>query len=290
MTTPSNTSLPTLAEATQWMSEQFLQADIDQPRMDARLLTAHAAGVRPQDILMYGERPLNADQWMTVQTLCCRRCQHEPVSRIIGQRGFWTLDLSLNADTLDPRPDTETLIEAVLDAEPERPRPLRIIDFGTGTGCILLALLSEYPNARGLGVDISPQAVAMARHNAQANGLAERATFMAGDWGQGIDGPFDVLVSNPPYIAEAEMAGLDRDVTAYDPYRALVSGPTGFEAYETLIPQMAALAAPGALLGLEAGAGQAARLLDLLKTNGCDTVWTRPDLGGILRCTLGRRP
>ncbi len=284
----SSLSLPTLEQAAAWMADSLFRGGIDGGRRDARLLTAHALGLRPHDILMDGQRPLTAADWQAVQAIATRRLNREPVSRIIGQRGFWTLDLGLNADTLDPRPDTETLIDAVLELCPDHDAPLRMVDFGTGSGCILLALLSEYPQAQGLGIDIAPGAIAMAKDNACRNALNARAHFQRGNWAAGLSGPFDLIVSNPPYIAETEIPALEPEVTAHDPMRALVSGVSGYECYEALIPQLAALAAPGAWVVLEVGHTQAQKVGELLEQQGFSLRPPRADLGGILRCVIGQ--
>jgi release factor glutamine methyltransferase len=272
------------------MAETLAAAGVEDAHRDARLLTAHALGLPAQAVLVDGGRVLDTAQWQAVQDIAARRARREPVSRILGSRGFWTLELGLNADTLDPRPDTETLIDAALALIPDRQAPLRVVDFGTGSGCILLSLLAEFPHAQGLGVDIAPQAVEMARQNASTNGLAARAQFTVGHWAQGLSGPFDLIVSNPPYIAEAEMATLEPEVTAYDPLRALVSGPSGLECYQALIPQLPAIAAPGAWVLLEVGHTQAQQVGELLVGQGFVLFPPRADLGGLLRCVIAQWP
>ena len=276
----------TLDSACRWLAARLSDAGIADARRDARLLVAHALGLEPQRLLIDGDRLLGSADLVALEAVAARRCAREPVSRIIGSRGFWTLDLTLTPDTLDPRPDTETLVEAVLAARPDRQAPLRMLDFGTGSGCILLALLSEYPAAQGLGIDIAPGAVAAAEANARRNGLDQRARFQCGNWAEGLSGPFDVIVSNPPYITDAEMAGLEPEVTRYDPPRALVSGPSGLEDYQRLIPALPALLAPGGLVALEVGHTQAQAVSALLVASGFDAPWTRQDLGGIARCVV----
>lgn len=266
-------------------------AGVEDPRTDARLLLAAALGLRSQDLMLYPERPVAAGEVARAEALIARRAGREPVSRILGRRGFWTLDLALGPDTLDPRPDTETVVEAVLAQRPDRRAPLRIVDFGTGTGCLLLALLSEYPQARGLGIDVSPGAVAVAEANARTNGLADRAAFRVGDWGNGVEDDFyDVAVSNPPYITEAEMAALDPEVLEYDPRRALVAGPDGLEAYRRLIPDLWRVLRPGGLAALEVGKGQAERVASLLRDAGFARPWNRSDLAGVERCVGADMP
>lgn len=280
-----------LGAACAWVASQLQAAGVPDARRDARLLTAHALGIAPQRVLIDTEQPVTLDQQSALAAITERRCQREPVSRILGSRGFWTLDLTLTPDTLDPRPDTETLVEAVLAARPDQQAALRMVDFGTGSGCILLALLSEYPAAVGVGVDIAPGAVAAASANAERNGLADRASFQCGNWAEGLaeqGRAFDVIVSNPPYIATHEMAALDPEVTRYDPLRALVSGPSGLEDYQRLIPQLSAVLAPGGLVALEVGFTQADSVAELLRSQGFSEVWTRADLGGVARCVMAQ--
>ncbi|MFN3075561.1 MAG: N5-glutamine methyltransferase family protein [Alphaproteobacteria bacterium] len=194
------------------------------PRLDARILLAHVLGETPGAVGLYPERALTDEQIQAFERLLSRRRDREPVSRILGQRGFWTLDLALSPDTLDPRPDTETLIEAVLEACPDRSAPLTMLDLGTGTGCLLLALLSEFPRALGVGVDLSPGALLTARRNAVAAGVADRARWVGSCWAGALTGSFDVIVSNPPYVPDAEIAGLEPEVARFDPRLALSGG------------------------------------------------------------------
>jgi len=278
----------TVGEAVERLTHALAGVGVETPRLDARLLVAHAIGVPPQDVLLRPERPLEAAEAAAVAMLGRRRAGGEPVSRILGTRGFWTLDLEVSADTLDPRPDTETLIEAVLDAEPDRAKPLRILDLGTGTGAILLALLSEYPKATGLGTDIAAGAVETARLNARRNGLQDRAAFRTADWGEGIDETFDVVVSNPPYIPNGDIAGLAPEVRDFDPHRALAGGPDGLDVYRLLAPQLPRLTRPGGLVALEVGVDQAADVAAILNAAGISTTWNRADLAGVSRCVCGR--
>ena len=209
-------------------------AGVDTPELDARLLAEHALGLTREQLLMNPDAPVAPEAAARLHALVERRAAREPVSRILGERAFWTLELALNPDTLDPRPDTETIVEAALDALPGRDAPLRILDLGTGTGCILLALLAERPNATGLGIDLSPQAVAAAAANAAPNGLAERARFQTGNWGDGLAERFDLVVSNPPYIPSGDIASLDPEVREHDPLRALDGGTDGLDAYRAI--------------------------------------------------------
>jgi release factor glutamine methyltransferase len=174
---------------------------------------------------------------------------------MLGVREFWGLDFALSADTLDPRPESETVIEAVLGRRPERDRSFRILDLGTGSGCLLLALLSEYRAARGVGVDIAPGAAATARRNAVAVGLAARASFVVGDWGTALAGGFDIVVANAPYIASGDIPGLPREVRDFDPHVALDGGPDGLACYRAITADLKRLLVPGGLCAGEIGAG-----------------------------------
>lgn len=284
--------MATAGAAAEALTRRFAAAGIDTPRLDARLLVAHILGIRPQDILLRPDTPLPPDAEGALEGLARRREAREPISRILGHRGFWSLDLAVSAETLDPRPDTEALIEAVLEAMPDRSAPWRILDLGTGTGCILLALLAEFPTATGVGLDIAPGAVATASANAEALGLAGRATFALCDWTQGLaglDGDFDIVVSNPPYIPDGDIAGLEPEVRSHDPLRALAGGPDGLDAYRTLAPLVAGRTRPQGLVAFEVGIGQAADVTDLLHRVGFISVWNRADLAGVDRCVCARR-
>jgi release factor glutamine methyltransferase len=207
---------------------------------------------------------------------------HEPVSRILGAREFWGLTLEISPATLDPRPDTETLVEAALRLRREG-QAVRVLDLGTGSGSILLALLSAWPEATGVGVDIVPEAVAVAARNAERHGLADRARFQIGDWGIGLDGPFDVVVSNPPYITDAEMAVLAPEVANFDPARALRGGADGLAAYRAIASQLKSLIAADGVVLFEVGQGQAESVAAILTDHGfCQAAYAH-DLAGVAR-------
>ena len=221
-----------------------------------------------------------------------RRDKGEPVARILGHKEFWGLPLALSPETLVPRPDTETVVELALEMLRKGPanKPSRIADLGTGTGAILLALLSELPDATGIGTDISEGALATAEDNAVQLGLAARASFIRCDYASELTGPFDLIVSNPPYVATGDIAGLAREVRDHDPLQALDGGPDGLAAYRALIPQAARLLAGGAALVVEAGQGQA-RDIEALMTEAGLTPQSPPraDLAGIFRAVGARK-
>jgi release factor glutamine methyltransferase len=265
-------------------------AGVDTPDTDVRILLQHALGLDAAGYrLKRSDDVLTAAELSRIEALLARRETREPVWRILGQRGFWTLDLALSPATLEPRPDTETIVEATLAALPDRNAPLSILDLGTGTGCILLALLSELPNARGLGVDRAEGAVATASANAVANGLGERARFRLGDWGDGLDGGFDVVVSNPPYIPSGEIADLAPEVRDHDPAAALDGGADGLDAYRQIAPQLPKLLVPGGIAALEVGVGQAQAVSTLVEAAGLRLTGVIRDLASVERCVRAEK-
>ncbi|ARJ68279.1 protein-(glutamine-N5) methyltransferase, release factor-specific [Magnetospirillum sp. ME-1] len=270
-------------------AQRLAAVGIDTAHYDARLMVAEVLGVEMRRLPASHHAELNGGESARLAAMLERRLAREPMSHILGRRGFWTLEFQVTADTLDPRPDTETLIEAVLAALDDKGRPRRLLDFGTGSGCILLTLLSELGHATGLGIDASPAALAVAERNAQALGLAARAEFRLGDWGAGLDGAFDVILSNPPYIPDGDIDGLEPEVARFEPRSALAGGPDGLDCYRRLIPHMARLLAPGGIAALEVGAGQAADVSALLAAAGLAGATTRRDLGGVERCVMVRR-
>jgi release factor glutamine methyltransferase len=259
-------------------------AGIDEPRHEARLILALALGIEPATVLGWPERVVQPERAVAADALIARRAAGEPVSRLRGKREFWSLDFALSPDTLDPRPDSETLIAAALADIADRDTKLRVVDFGTGTGCLLLALLSELPKATGIGIDISPGAVAMAQSNAMALGLADRANFRVGDWDTGVDSPADVILSNPPYISSSEIGRLPRDVVAFDPRTALDGGPDGLSAYRSLGAAIRRLLVPTGRAYIEIGAGQGLQVARIMGELGVTVTAMRRDLAGIERC------
>jgi release factor glutamine methyltransferase len=245
---------------------RLVAAGVDTARLDARVLVAHALGVTPDDVLLHGSRALGTGERRSIGRLVERRARREPVSRIVRRREFWSLPFRVTPATLDPRPDSETVVAAALAALGDPSRRLRILDLGTGTGCLLLALLSELPAARGLGVDVSAAALRVARANARALGLKPRARFRRGSWAAGLDGRFDVIVSNPPYIPSSELAGLAPEV-GFDPVGALDGGADGLAAYRAIGRALPSLLAPTGIAALEVGAGQAERVGAILEQN-----------------------
>lgn len=262
---------------------------ISSARLDARLLLGHVLELNKTQLFAHPERPVSDAEADKVETVIARRERREPVSHILGRREFWSLDFAVSAATLDPRPDTETLIEAVLAAIPDREAPLKLLDFGTGTGCIPLTLLSELPHARALAVDISPSALAVARQNAERLGLAGRIAFVEGSWGEGLAGSFDIVTSNPPYIPDAEIDGLEPEVARWEPRSALAGGTDGLDCYRALAPDIARLLVPGGIAALEVGMGQDADVAAIMAAVGLTLREVRADLAGIGRCVVMTR-
>ncbi|MER2520313.1 MAG: HemK/PrmC family methyltransferase [Bdellovibrionales bacterium] len=348
-------------------SARLAEAGVESAARDIRILLAHALGLQRTDLLTQTDRVLAKDEIFRIEALLKRREAREPVSRILGEREFWSLPFGLNEATLDPRPDSETLVEMALgmakkffpnsghrehseamqshegvrrdydSGSPRRYAPrddvygqvspdlskisldgsLIVLDLGTGSGCLLLALLHELPSAYGLGLDVAPRAVEQAKINAERLGLAERATFAVADWndvslselarnmmpplpnppheGEGIaagfrqDYPlnFDVIISNPPYIPRGDLTGLMPDVRDYDPRAALDGGEDGLDPYRLLVPQLPALLAPNGCAVFEVGQGQAQAVAEMFRQAGFRDVTIRRDLGGIERCVGG---
>ncbi|MSP32955.1 MAG: peptide chain release factor N(5)-glutamine methyltransferase [Pseudolabrys sp.] len=281
----------TITTARQALAEKFRQAGIDSADADARLLVAHALGIDRAALITNGERALSAGEIKTIDALGARRLKREPVARIFGVKEFWSLPLRISEAVLVPRSETETLIEAALDfvvrgglgMKNLRMEGLRILDIGTGSGALLLALLSELPNARGTGTDISRPALDIASANAERHGLASRCSFVECDIAAGLPGPFDLIMSNPPYIARGDIATLAPEVRDYDPVLALDGGSDGLNGYRAIAHEARRLLAPGGRLIVELGAGQESAVRTLFTNAGLTAGAARNDLAGISR-------
>lgn len=280
-----------IEEAVRLVAQMFKLAGIDEALVDARALIGHALNLERAQLLSHADRILESREINAISALAARRLKHEPVSRILGHRGFWDLDLYVSPDVLVPRPETETVVEAALDIvlrSGMRQEKLRILDIGTGTGAILLALLQELPNAIGIGTDLSEAAAAVARGNAERNGLAGRAGFVVCNMADGVEGPFDLVVSNPPYIPHAEIATLMPEVRDYDPVLALDGGTDGLDAYRAIARDAARLLAPRAHLTVELGIGQESAVAALFMQARLTVSRARPDLAGIPRALIAQ--
>ncbi|TAI62642.1 peptide chain release factor N(5)-glutamine methyltransferase [Bradyrhizobium sp. Leo170] len=275
------------------LAARFKSAAIDSAELDARMLLGAVLRLDLTGMITAASRTLTENEAAELEAFARRRLAGEPVARILGQKEFWGLPLKLSAATLVPRPDTETVVELalqILRADGALGKPLRIADLGTGTGAILLALLSELPAATGYGTDISTEALETARANALALGIEKRATFIACDYASGLSGRFDLIVSNPPYIPSADIADLAVEVREHDPLAALDGGDDGLDAYRVLIPQAAGLLAPGATLVVESGISQSEAIEALMTAAGLVPAGPpRADLAGIPRAVAGRK-
>lgn len=283
---PSRHAPGTLGYVVDQAAARLTAAGVETARLDARVLAAHVLGRDSSFVLTHPETVLGPEDDQAVSALIDRRAGREPVSRILGEREFWSMPFTVTAATLTPRPETETLVEHAVARMHDAGRSdaaLRVLDLGTGTGCLLLAVLSELPNAQGLGIDISTAAVAVATANARRLGLAARAGFRRGNWAAGLDGPFDLILSNPPYIAEGDGPRLDPEVREFDPPGALFAGDAGLDAYAAIAPQAARLLAPGGFVIVELGQGQEDAVAGIFRNAGLMHDGTRADLAGIPR-------
>lgn len=262
-------------------------AGIDSPVLDARLLLEAGAGVSRLEIVTDPRRPVSEAQVNAVNALTARREAREPVSHILGCKHFWTLDLAVNAHVLTPRPETEFVVEVGLQETLPADAPHRILDLGAGSGAIILALLKERPNASGVAIDISNEALEMVRANAHALGVTDRLEIRQNDWAKDLDEQFDLVVSNPPYIRSGDIEGLAPEVSRYEPWLALDGGDDGMVAYRIITAALPRLLKPGAAFALEVGLGQAEGVKALAEAAGLTTDEPRRDLAGIPRVVVG---
>lgn len=272
-----------LKEALTRTASSLADAGIPDPRREARLLVRYATGWDDAAILNDPDRLLDSTQAATLDAMAARRASREPMAYIVGEREFWSLPFRVTPATLVPRPDTETVVEAVLADVGDKPRTLRILDLGTGSGCLLLALLSEFPNASGLGVDISASALEVAKVNAVRLGFDVRAMFRIGDWLDGIEERFDVIVANPPYVPDRDIPGLDVDVRSFEPLGALAGGRDGLDAYRRITGRLGKVLAVGGIACFEVGAGQVDSVAAIFAGQGFRIHAVHADLAGIPR-------
>jgi len=283
----------TVEAARRVLTKRFEAAAIDSAELDARLLVGSATGLDLTGLITQAARPLSVAEAARVTDAANRRLAGEPVARILGRKEFWGMPLQLSAATLVPRPDTETVVEMALEmlrAVPISNVELKIADIGTGSGAILLALLSELPNAYGVGTDVSQTALTTAKANAVNLGFGERSAFVACDYASALSGPFDLIVSNPPYIRSADIVGLAAEVRDHDPHRALDGGADGLDAYRALVSQVDPLLVLNGALVVEVGHDQSAQVEQLMTAAGL--IHDRPpkaDLAGIPRAVAGRK-
>jgi release factor glutamine methyltransferase len=254
---------------------RLTDAGIDDAPRDTRRLLAHALGIAPDRLALHLRDPVDAAAQARFDGVIAARARRQPVAQIIGRRRFWGRDFAVTRDVLDPRPDTETLIAAALDR-----RASRILDLGTGSGCILLTLLAEWPDAQGKGTDMSAAALTVAAQNARSLGVADRATLIRANWTDMITGTFDLVVSNPPYIAADELPGLAPDVRDWEPHAALSPGPDGLAAYRAILPALPRLLAANARVLLEIGPTQGGAVAALARAAGFGRIAVLKDMDG----------
>jgi release factor glutamine methyltransferase len=280
-----------LAELMHRAEARLKAAGADNPTLDVRLLMAHALDLDRAQLLVRSDQMLTDAEQECINTLLTRRANREPVSRILGQREFWSLRFNVNEATLVPRPDSETLIEVTLKllSSLDDDTELRILDLGTGSGCLLLSLLHEFQNATGLGIDKAPKAVEQAADNAEHLGFALRAKFKTGNWTDDITETFNVIISNPPYITHSDIDFLMPEVREHDPHLALDGGDDGLDVYRFLIPQLPRLLKPHGLAVFEIGEGQGAAVKALFQNSGFKDIVGHQDLAGIERCVTAKQ-
>jgi release factor glutamine methyltransferase len=277
----------TLVQAWTAAKARLQAAGVDGPVIDARLLVEAAAGASRTDIIADPHRALSDVQESVLEDYIARRERREPVSHILGRKGFWKIMLSVTPHVLTPRPDTETVVERALRDFPED-RAFNVLDLGVGSGAILLAILAERPAAKGLGVDVSEDALAVARENAANLGLESRTALLRGDWTRGLgDAGFDLVVSNPPYIPTGDIETLDPEVRDHEPRIALDGGADGLDAYRTLAPEILRVLKPGGRFAVEIGFDQSRAVEALFREAGATEVTTAKDLAERDRVVLG---
>jgi len=281
-----------VAQARRALAEQFRAAGIESPELDARVLIGHVLGLDHAGLAAAATQQLSDPAASDIEGFAARRLSREPVARIAGQKEFWSLPLAVTPAVLVPRPETETVVElalALLDQDGERTRALRIADLGTGSGAIMLALLSELPNAQGVGTDIEANALGVARANARQLHLGARTDFIVCDYATALEGPVDLVVSNPPYVATADIAGLAPEVRDHDPRHALDGGADGLAAYRAIAADARRLLKPAGHLVVEIGAGQERQVGELFAAAGLAIAGTRHDLAGRARAIAARK-
>ncbi len=263
--------------------DRFRNAGLSTPELDARVLISDALDTEPASLLVDEHRLLEAQQLQVIENRTAQRLDGMPVGRILGRRGFWGFDLELNDATLEPRPDTETLVESVLDwlsVEKRLDDPVRVLDIGTGSGAILIALLSELPMSRGVGTDVSPEAAGQAWRNLQSANMGARGCIVCCSYAKALLGPFDIVVSNPPYIRRSDIPSLDREVRAYDPLLALDGGTDGLTAYREIAAAGGGFLDKAGRLFVEVGHDQSGEVIDIFFAEGFCNANTIKDLSG----------
>lgn len=279
----------TIRESLQIAIADFKDAGITTASLDARVLLGVVLEVPANNIVLHMDDVLSGHQHEMFMVMVQRRCKREPVSKILGTREFWGLSFFVTENTLDPRPDSEALIEAILELGLDLEAPLRVLDLGTGTGCLLLTILHLFKNASGLGIDRSLDALAIAGKNAKNLGLENRASFKQSSWFEEVNGRFDLIISNPPYIPKGDIAELEPEVKDFDPIIALSGGADGLACYNSIIPASVDYMAEGAFIALEHGEGQSACIQEMLKLVQLQVITQKQDLAGLDRCVVASK-
>jgi release factor glutamine methyltransferase len=268
-------------------AERLAAAGIDSARLDARVLLAHVMNLTPGESI--AAREPSPEELARFEALLARRAAREPVAYITGEREFWSLPFAVGPGVLIPRPETETLLEEAARHFPDRDRALEVLDLGTGSGAILIAFLRDYPAAHGTGIDRSPEALSWARRNAERLGTIKRSTWNKGGWEAALGGSYDLIFSNPPYLADSEAAGLAPEIASHEPQEALLAGPEGLEAYQAIAPVAAATLRPGGRVIVEVGAGQAEPVAGIFQAQGLEIIGVAPDLANTPRAIVAGR-
>ncbi|MGI9435425.1 MAG: peptide chain release factor N(5)-glutamine methyltransferase [Geminicoccaceae bacterium] len=280
----------TIQDAIAAATEHLIAAGVAEARQDAWYLLCHATGKDRATLMAHHQEHLDPRSAAAFSACVERRCRREPVAHILGTKEFWSLPFEINADVLSPRPDSEVLIETALgclvESDDLKTAPLRLLDLGTGSGCLLLALLHELPGAIGVGADISNEALAVARANGQRLGVDARVHWVQAAWGTALDDTYDLIVSNPPYIERGDFAELLPEIRLFEPYQALVAGDDGLDAYRALAPDIKRLLSEKGIACLEIGLGQAEAVSALMAEVGLSSIACRQDLAGIGRCLV----
>jgi release factor glutamine methyltransferase len=270
-------------------SQELQNSHIISHRLDARILLGYCLNLSAEEIIFNPDLTLTQKQVDNFFALIKRRCDREPVSHIIGKREFFGKDFLVNSKVLDPRPDSETLIEAVLSQFPNKEKTLEILELGVGSGCLILTLLKIFKNAQGIGVDISKDALDVAIQNSSADNLNERCKFIESNWFSTLNQKFDLIISNPPYIATDQINSLQDEVKNYDPRTALDGGPDGFDCYREISKNIVNFLKPDAIIILEIGQNQENLVIEIFISVGLKFIESKKDLGGIIRCLVFKK-
>ena len=282
-------TISTIAAALEAANKKLSAAGVENPKFDSKLLLCHSADLDPVTLIVNPDRELSAEILQFFEALIERRAMREPVSHLIGEREFWSLRFAVSSDVLDPRPASETLIQAALKYIEDTQKEFSVLDLGTGSGCLLISMLSECPVARGVGIDSSEAALKVARRNAGKHSVESRSQFKFSSWGKNLSGSFDLILCNPPYIAESEWGLLEPEVVIYEPQVALLAGEDGLSAFCQLAPDVYRLLNLDGIAVLECGFGQVASLIEIFSGAGLKHLETLSDLGGIERCCVFSR-